>query len=148
MSFRFKEAYLEFSILMNHFQSLALLSARVLLAYGFYEPALTKWANFETTVIWFTELGVPFASFFTFLTASFEIVGVVLLVLGLFIRYISIPLIVILIVAIFTVHIEHGFSVANNGFEIPLYYLIFIGFLVSRGAGKFSLDFLFQKKDK
>jgi len=145
---KFREFYLEFSVLMNHFQSFSLLFLRLALAYGFYEPALTKWSNFSATVEWFTQLGIPFASLITFLTASFEIVAVLLLSLGLFTRFISIPLMIVMLSAILFVHIGNGFSVGENGFEIPLYYFIFLGILLSRGAGKFSLDFLFFKKEK
>ena len=145
---KFREFYLEFSVLMNHFQSFSLLFVRLALAYGFYEPALTKWSNFSATVEWFSELGIPFASLFTFFTASFEIVAVLLLTLGLFTRFISIPLMSIMLGAIIFVHIENGFAIAENGFEIPLYYFIFLGILLSRGAGKFSLDFLFFGRDR
>ncbi|CAA6814728.1 MAG: Membrane protein, distant similarity to thiosulphate:quinone oxidoreductase DoxD [uncultured Sulfurovum sp.] len=136
----FKEFHLELSALLNHFQSLALLFARLLIAYGFLQPALLKWSYFDATSIWFGEVGIPFASLATFAVASFEVVGIVLLALGLFTRYISIPLMVIMMVAIFTVHLDNGFSTANNGFEIPLYYLLFLSFFAVRGAGKFSLD--------
>ncbi len=118
------------------------------LAHGFYEPALGKWTNFQTTVAWFNELGIPFAYLATFLTASFEVVGVILLTLGLFIRFISLPLMIILFVAITTVHIGHGFSVANNGFEIPLYYILFLAILATHGAGRFSIDKLIFDKEQ
>jgi putative oxidoreductase len=144
---RLKDFYLELSVLFNYFKSFSLLFVRVALAYGFYEPALTKWRNFDTTVEWFDSLGIPFASFTTLLTASVEVMGVVLLGLGLFTRLITIPLMFIMIIAMLTVHISHGFSVVNNGFEIPLYYFMFLLLLASHGAGKFSLDFLiFGKK--
>jgi len=68
------------------------------------------------------------------------LLGVVLLTLGLFTRLISIPLMVVMVVAITTVHLSHGFSAGNNGFEIPLYYLLFLALFASLGAGKFSLD--------
>lgn len=143
----FKKFYLEFTALFNHLQSLALLFARLVLAYGFANPALMKWANFDATVAWFRELGIPLAYGATFLVASLEIIGVFLLTLGLFTRLISIPLMIILIVAIMTVHLSNGFSVANNGFEIPLYYLLFLSVFATHGAGRFSLDaFLFEKK--
>jgi putative oxidoreductase len=142
-----KEFYLELSVLFDYFQSFSLLFARVTLAYGFYEPALTKWNNFDTTAEWFSSLGIPFSSFATLLTASVEIMGVVLLTLGLFTRLITIPLLFVMMVATLTVHFPHGFSVANNGFEIPLYYILFLLLLLSHGAGKFSLDFfVFGKK--
>jgi len=145
---RFREFYLELSALLNYFQSLALLFARLAVAYGFYNPALLKWTNFDTTVAWFDTLGIPFAYGATFLVASVEIIGVVLLSLGLFTRIIAFPLIFIMLVAIATVHISHGFSVANNGFEIPLYYIIFLSIFASYGAGRFSIDSLIFKKEQ
>jgi len=145
---RLKDFYLELSILFNYFQSLSLLFARLALAYGFYEPALMKWKNFDTTVEWFSSLGIPFASFATLVTASVEIMGVVLLTLGLFTRLITLPLMFIMMIATFTVHLSNGFSVGNNGFEIPLYYFLFLLILASHGAGKFSLDFLIFRRKK
>ena len=145
---RLKDFYLELSVLFNYFQSFSLLFARFALAYGFYEPALTKWNNFDTTVEWFASLGIPFASLATLVTASIEIMGVVFLVLGLFTRLITLPLMMIMLVATLTVHLSNGFSVANNGFEIPLYYFSFLSILLSHGAGKFSLDFLIFGKER
>jgi len=145
---RFKDFYLEFTALANHFRSISLLFARVAIAYGFYNPALVKWSNFEATVAWFSSLGIPFASVAAFVTASVEVVAIVLLLLGLFTRFISIPLMVIMLVAILTVHIGHGFSVANNGFEIPLYYLLFLSLFATHGAGKFSLDYFLFLREK
>ena len=52
-----------------------------------------------------------------------------------------------MIVAIFTVHLPNGFSASVNGYEIPLYYMIFLMLFVSFGAGKLSLDnLLFKNK--
>ena len=145
---RLKDFYLELSVLLNYFQSFSLLFARLILAYGFYEPALTKWRNFDTTVQWFTSLGIPFAPVMTLLTASVEILGVLLLVLGLFTRLITVPLMIIMVIAVLTVHISNGFAVANNGFEIPLYYFLFLSILASHGAGEFSLDRVIFGKGK
>ncbi len=51
-----------------------------------------------------------------------------------------------MIVAIVTVHLPHGFSAAQNGFEILFYYMLFLFIFTSFGAGKISLDnFLFKK---
>jgi len=49
---------------------------------------------------------------------------------------------VVMVVAIMTVHLAHGFSAGDNGFEIPLYYMLFLAIFASFGAGKFSLDHL------
>ncbi|CAA6803139.1 MAG: Membrane protein, distant similarity to thiosulphate:quinone oxidoreductase DoxD [uncultured Sulfurovum sp.] len=143
-----KESYLELTVLLKYFESLSLLLARVALAYGFYNPSLLKWSNFESTSAWFGSLGIPFATLASFLVASIEILAVLLLLFGLFTRLIAIPLMVIMLVAILIVHIGHGFSVANNGFEIPLYYFLFLALFASFGAGKFSLDHLMFGKEK
>ena len=143
-----RESYLEFTALNNYFKSFSLLLIRIALAYGFYGPALIKWSNIEATVEWFASLGIPFPVFSTFLVASFEVMAVVLLLLGFFTRFIAIPLMVIMLVAIFTVHIENGFSVENNGFEIPLYYFFFLSILATHGAGKYSIDYRFTKKEE
>ncbi|HIP52208.1 MAG TPA: DoxX family protein [Campylobacterales bacterium] len=79
---------------------------------------------------------------------SIELLGVILLTLGLFTRLISVPLMVVMVVAIVTVHLAHGFSSGDNGFEIPLYYMLFLFIFTAHGAGKYSLDYLIFGKDK
>jgi len=143
-----KESYLEFTALTNYFKGFSLLLVRIALAYGFYGPALMKWSNIDATSQWFASLGIPFPTVSTFVVASFEVTAVVLLLLGLFTRFIALPLMVIMTVAILTVHLSNGFSVGNNGFEIPLYYFLFLFILATQGAGKFSLDYLFTKKEE
>ncbi|WP_419765371.1 MAG: DoxX family protein [Arcobacter sp.] len=134
------------SDLFSNFQSIFLLLARLTLAYGFYEPAMKKWSDISGIAQWFGSLGIPFPTLNAYMAATTELLGVVLLTLGLFTRLISIPLIVVMLVAIFTVHIGNGFSAGDNGFEIPLYYLLFLGIFLSHGAGKVSVDnFIFKK---
>ena len=136
----FKNIYMEFSRLSEYGKSLALLFARLTIAYGFYEPAMMKWKDIGSVAEWFGSMGIPFPTLNAYMAASTEVLGVVLLTLGLLTRAISIPLIVIMIVAIVTVHLPNGFSAGNNGFEIPFYYMLFLLTFVSHGAGKFSLD--------
>ncbi len=129
-------------------QSLALLLARVAVAYGFYEPAMQKWSDIDSVATWFGSIGIPLPTLNAYMAATTEIVGVILLTLGLFTRLISIPLMVVMVVAIVTVHLAHGFSAGDNGFEIPLYYMLFLGIFASFGAGKFSLDYLLFGEDQ
>ena len=136
----FKNIYMEFSRLSEYGKSLALLFARLTIAYGFYEPAMMKWKDIGSVAEWFGSMGIPFPTLNAYMAASTEVLGVVLLTLGLLTRAISITLIVIMIVAIVTVHLPNGFSAGNNGFEIPFYYMLFLLTFVSHGAGKFSLD--------
>lgn len=120
-----------------------MLLARLVVAYGFYEPAMMKWQDISSVAEWFGSMGIPFPTLNAYLSASTEITGVILLTLGLLTRFISLPLIVVMIVAIITVHLPNGFSAGDNGYEIPLYYMLFLFIFVTNGAGKFSLDRLF-----
>ena len=135
-----KDMYKEFTRLSEYTKSVGLLFARLVVAYGFYEPAMMKWSDINSVAEWFGSMGIPFPTLNAYMSASTEIAGVVLLTLGLFTRLISIPLIVVMIVAIVTVHLHNGFSAGNNGFEIPLYYMLFLLIFFANGAGKFSLD--------
>ncbi len=145
---KLKQLYIEFTRLADYLKSPALLFARLAVAYGFYEPAMMKWSDIHAIADWFASMNYPLPLFNAYAAATTEISGVVLLTLGLFTRLISIPLIVVMIVAILTVHLPHGFQAGNNGFEIPLYYMIFLLIFVSHGAGRFSIDHLIFGKDK
>jgi putative oxidoreductase len=135
-----KKVYIEFSRLSEYTKSFSLLFARLVVAYGFYEPAMMKWNDINSVAEWFASIGIPFATLNAYMVASTETLGVILLVLGLFTRFISLPLIIVMLVAITTVHLPNGFSAGDNGFEIPLYYMLFLFIFLSNGAGKFSLD--------
>jgi len=134
--------------ILSNGQSLSLLFARLAIAYGFYDPAMQKWSDINSVATWFGSIGIPFPTLNAYMAASTELVGVVLLTLGLFTRLISIPLMVIMVVAIITVHLAHGFSAGDNGFEIPLYYMMFLAIFASFGAGKLSLDYLLFGEDQ
>jgi putative oxidoreductase len=137
---KLKEFYMDFTHVTDFLKPLSLLFARLIVAYGFYTPAMNKFNDIEGVAEWFGSIGIPFPLLNTYMAASTEILGVVLLTLGLFTRAISLPLIIVMIVAIVTVHLPNGFSAEDNGFEIPLYYMLFLFIFVSNGAGKFSLD--------
>jgi putative oxidoreductase len=126
-------------------QSVALLMVRLVLAYGFFEPAMMKWQDIGSVAEWFGSLGLPLPTLQAYMAATTEASGVVLLTLGLFTRLISIPMMVVMVVAITLVHLPNGFESGNNGFEIPLYYFIMLFVLLTHGAGKISLDWLLFK---
>jgi len=134
--------------ILQNFQSISLLLARLAVAYGFYDPAIKKWQDIDAIASWFGSMGIPLPTLNAYMAATTELLGVVLLTLGLFTRLISVPLMVVMVVAIMTVHLAHGFAAGDNGFEIPLYYMLFLFIFMSHGAGKFSLDYLFFEKEK
>jgi putative oxidoreductase len=126
--------------------NLVLLLIRLTLAYGFYKPAVMKWKDINAISGWFESMGYPLPTLNAYLAGITEMAGVVLLILGLGTRIISLPLIFVMLVAIFTVHISNGFEAGDNGFEIPLYYILMLFSLVVYGAGKYSIDYLISKK--
>lgn len=127
-------------------KDLPLLLMRLVLAYGFYSTALMKWRNISNVAEWFGSLGILMPTLNAYLVASTEAVGVILLTLGLATRLISIPLIITMIVAIITVHLPNGFEAGNNGFEIPLYYMIMLFVLLIYGPGRISVDKFLSRK--
>jgi putative oxidoreductase len=90
-------------------------------------------------------MSIPFPTFTAYLVSGIETVGIILLILGLFTRSIAILLSFVMMGAIFFVHGAHGFSVADNGVEIPLYYMLFFFIFASYGGGKYALDNLLFK---
>jgi len=139
----------KFETIADKGRDFALLFMRLVLAYGLWEPAKTKWADINSVADWFESIGIFAPKFNAYLAASTEMAGVFLLMFGLGTRLISIPLMVTMIVAIKTVHWEHGFpGGSNNGFEIPLYYLIMLFSLVCYGSGRISVDHLIKKFSK
>ena len=131
---------------LEKLQSVSLLFLRLILAYGFYEPAKMKWSDISSVAEWFGSMGFPLPTLQAYLAASTEALGVLLLTLGLATRLISIPLMVVMIVAITTVHLGNGFSAGDNGFEIPLYYFLMLFALVSHGGGAYGLDRIIKSR--
>ena len=140
------QRYLSITSVIDKLQFLPLLLIRVVLAYGFFGPATMKWKDIKSIAEWFGSIGIPVPYLNAYLAAGTEAAGVVLLALGLGTRLISIPLIITMIVAIKTVHWANGFEAGNNGFEIPLYYIIMLITLIVFGPGKLSIDYLIKRK--
>ena len=91
---------------------LAPLLLRLYLAPVLLQAGFNKLNHFDDTVAWFgnTEwgLGLPLPMLLTILAIAAETLGAVLLLLGLFTRLASIPLMVTMLVAIFAVHWPNG----------------------------------------
>lgn len=126
--------------LAKQFDSVVLLIIRFILAYGFYNPAKMKLKDVNGIAGWFESMNYPQPTLSAYLATITETAGVILLFIGLGTRLISIPLIFVMLVAIFTVHFNNGFNAGDNGFEIPLYYVIMLLTLVVYGSGKYSVD--------
>lgn len=139
---KFFASYVAFS---PNLRDVILVLIRITMAYGLYNPAVMKWKNIDGIAGWFDQLGIPLPTLNAYLAATVEMAGVILLPLGLFTRVISLFLVFVMLVAIFTVHWANGFSAGDNGFELPLYYMLFFLLLHFNGAGKWSVDYIIFK---
>ncbi len=123
-----------------------LLMFRLILAFGFWDPAMMKLKILRGIAQWYVSMNYPLPGVNAFISMVIEVLGIVLLTLGLGSRVIAIPMMIVMIIATLTVHLPNGFAAGDNGFEIPLYYFMMLFALVIYGSGKYSLDFLLNKK--
>ena len=96
---------------------LRLFLAPVMIAAGWH-----KFQNYEDMVSWFGNadwgLGLPVPALMVFLAASAEFVGGLMLLIGLAVRWFTIPLMISMLVAITSVHWQHGwFAIAPGNPE-------------------------------
>lgn len=102
---------LDLSKAVDFFGPLAL---RLYLVPVFWVAGTNKMNGFEDVVNWFGNaewgLGLPMPWLMAFLATSAEVVGAVMLLMGLGVRWVSIPLMITMLVAAFTVHWENGWQ--------------------------------------
>lgn len=99
---------------------LAPLALRLYLVPVFWMAGTHKVADFDGIVDWFGNadygLGLPFPFLMALLATGTEVIGAVLLLLGLATRWIAIPLMVTMLVAAFAVHAPNGWqAIADAG---------------------------------
>lgn len=118
---------------------------RLILAYGFYGPAVQKVQNFDDIISWFgNDLGIPFPTLNAYMAVATECIGVAAMTLGLGTRLMSIPMMVVMCVAVATVHWPN-FECGKNGFEVPMYYFFMLFSLLVTGPGRISVDALIKR---
>jgi len=116
------------------------LSLRLSLGALFLAHGLLKVFVFTLpgTVKFFASLGYPAS--LAYAVVGLEIVGGLLLLMGLFTRTTSVALIPVLIVALM-VHLPNGwlFSAANGGWEFPALWIVLLIVQALLGPGAFAL---------
>lgn len=99
---------------LMHLDGLGPLALRLFLVPVFWMAGTQKISGMENTIEWFGNpdwgLGLPFPWLMAHLAAYTEAIGAILLAVGLATRWISIPLMVTMIVAIFAVHWDNGWA--------------------------------------
>ena len=133
---------------------------RLIVGYGFMEHGFAKVSkgpeNFAAIL---HAIGVPAPHFMAWLTILTELIGGLAVLLGAFVPLVSLPMAVLLFVAIFTVHLPYGFSSIKlmsatagraqfgpPGYECDLLYLACLAALVFGGSGPMAIDGLFRTR--
>lgn len=132
------------NVLDNLGSWLGMLSLRLFLAYEFWESGLEKFHGSN----WFADIQGQFPFPFSvvpvdiswFLATWVELIGAVMLVIGLGTRFWAFSFLILDVVAWYAVHASSGYNVCDNGYKLPLMYLMMLIPLVLMGPGKLAID--------
>ncbi|MHB1122520.1 MAG: DoxX family protein [Ramlibacter sp.] len=94
----------------------------------------------EGTGQWLGSIGLAPGYLMALLAGGAEFFGGLALVLGLLVRPAAAPLALAMLVAIFSVHIDKGLFMSNNGYEFALVMFAASLSLLLSGAGRASAD--------
>lgn len=135
---------------------------RIIVGIGFFAHGYAKLSKGpEGFIKLLHQAGVPAPELMAWLAIISEVAGGVALIAGAFVSIVSIPLIITMLIALFTVQYKYGYSSiktigldANGpkfgppGYEINLLYIGALIMLIFAGAGKLSIDSLIFKSGK
>jgi putative oxidoreductase len=133
---------------------------RLIVGFGFMEHGYAKLARGPESFTGILHaLGMPAPELLAWATILVELFGGLAVLVGAFIPLASIPMAIVLMVAIFTVHLPNGFSsiklqavtatgahFGQPGYETDLLYLAALVALVLGGSGPWALDRLWRKR--
>jgi putative oxidoreductase len=126
---------------------------RLIVGFGFMQHGYAKLVKGPETFAGILQaLGVPAPHFMAWITILTELFGGFAVILGAFVTLASLPMAVLLLVAIFTVHLPYGFSsiklmavtadgaqFGKPGYECNLLYLACLAALVMAGPGPLAI---------
>jgi len=95
------------------------LALRLYLVPVFWMAGTTKIDGWEDTVAWFGNpdwgLGLPFPLLMATLAVGAEVIGAICLLIGFAVRWISVPLMITMVVAAVTAHLQNGWLAIATG---------------------------------
>jgi uncharacterized membrane protein YphA (DoxX/SURF4 family) len=126
--------------------SRSILLVRIAVGLIFFTQGILKYIDPNMGVVRFTRIGFPYPYFTAHFVGAFEVLCGLLVLLGLWTRLVSIPLLIVIATAIATTKVPELFR-ANQG----LWYMVSdartdfamfccLLFLISVGGGSWSLD--------
>lgn len=127
------------------------LLTRVLVGYAFYDSGGGKITNFDNTVSFFTDLGIPFPELNAAFVSRLEYYGGLLLFFGIFTRIVAALLSSTMVVALLTADranfVGSLLRTSETGLsDIPAFVLlVFLSWLVVKGPGRLSVDALLKR---
>ncbi len=130
---------------------LAPLATRIVVGWAFYLTGSGKWAHFDNTVTFFTELGIPYPVANAAFVATLELVGGIALIVGLFTRLFAAGLASTMVVALLTADKQRFLESWSTASEISptdisaFVFLLFFAWLALYGPGPVSLDKLLAR---
>jgi len=133
-------------------QAPALLAIRLVWGALFVYEGYAKFSNISSNAEYFSSLGFSSPVFMVWLSASAQLLGGILLAVGLFSRIASIPLIVTMLVAAIMDPSSHAFwgqgTDSTEAFlsQIPLVFTYMTAIVLFFGPGKWSIDHLLKDK--
>jgi putative oxidoreductase len=116
----------------------------------FFTQGILKYIDPHMGVLRFTKIGFPYPNFTAHFVGTFEIACGFLVLIGLFTRLASIPLLIVILTAIATTKIpelwrpEQGFWFMVRDARTDFSMTMSLLFLISVGAGSWSLDAWFS----
>lgn len=127
---------------------------RLIIGYGFFAHGYAKLLRGPDDFAGIlAAIGMPFPELLSWATIAIELVGGLMILAGALVPLITAPMIVVLLVAIVTVHLPNGFSSIKlmsydasgahfgpPGYETDLLYIAGLLALAIAGAGPFSVD--------
>ncbi|WP_022959462.1 DoxX family protein [Spongiibacter tropicus] len=100
----------------------------------------------EGTGQWMASIGLEPGYLMALMAGSAEFFGGLALALGLLTRPAALLTAFTMLIAIFSVHIDNGLFMSNNGYEYALTLLVAAVALAIQGGGRFSVDALLSQR--
>lgn len=138
------------------------LPIRLIVGYGFAQHGYAKLSRGPDAFAAILQaMGVPSPHLMAWLTILTELLGGIAILLGAFVAIASIPMVCVMLVAMFKTQAPYGFSSIKllsvtaagaqfgpPGYEINLIYIACLATLVLGGCGPFALDNLIFRRDR